>query len=353
MQPYIFENSIIKWYKNNSRSLPWRDTKSPYFIWLSEIILQQTKVDQGLPYYQRFTERFPNIESLASASEQEVLRLWQGLGYYSRARNLHKCAHLIVSKYESRFPNTYEELLKLPGVGKYTAAAIASFAFQQRVPTIDGNAYRVLSRVYGIEQDIAASKAHALFFDFAKELMSENNASAFNQALMEYGALQCKPKSPNCQDCSLSSSCYAYLHNKQSVLPIKIKKLSVKKRYFNYFIFKKGDKISFKKRTEDGIWKNLYDFHLIETDFSEENIEKTIFELEKTIGSKLKIVKISKSYKHVLSHQQLFAHFILIEIEHLPEEFFKENSLDFYSLKEVENLPKPKLIENYLEDEFV
>ena len=354
MQPKIFENSLINWYKHNARNLPWRATTSPYRIWLSEIILQQTKVDQGLPYYERFIERYPKIQCLAEAKEEEVLRLWQGLGYYSRARNLHKCAQLIVNKYNSTFPDNYHDLQQLPGIGKYTAAAIASFAFEQAVPAIDGNAYRVLSRVFGIEQDIAASKAHSVYFKFAEPLMHKNRASIFNQAIMEFGAMYCKPKNPDCEVCVMADICIAKENKLQGTLPIKLKKQSVRKRYLNYFIFRKGNKLALKKRTGEGIWKNLYDFYLFEKEFDEQLIEEHLYSLATKTDAKFVLEKISKSYKHVLSHQHLFTHFITINIEEESEtsDLWNVEGLEFYTVEEIQNLPKPKLISSYLSQEF-
>ncbi|WP_161622743.1 A/G-specific adenine glycosylase [Cesiribacter andamanensis] len=201
---------LLDWYQRNQRDLPWRQTRDPYRIWLSEVILQQTRVQQGLPYYQRFVEKFPTVEALAAATQQEVLRLWQGLGYYSRARNLHACAQQVVAQWGGAFPQTYHLLLSLPGIGRYTAAAIASFAFKEAVPVVDGNVYRVLARLYADPTDIAKPQAFAHFFALAQQLIDPRQPDVFNQALMEFGALHCTPQKPLCLYCPLKEHCQAY-----------------------------------------------------------------------------------------------------------------------------------------------
>ncbi len=235
MESRIFANKIIGWYLDNKRDLPWRNTKDPYRIWLSEIILQQTRVAQGLPYYQAFTEKFPTVWDLSKADERVVLRTWQGLGYYSRARNLHKCAKIICDNYRGQFPNNYKDLLALPGVGPYTAAAIASFAFGEIKAVVDGNVYRVLSRFFGVHDDIATGPGQKKFAELAQSLISQEKPELYNQGNMEYGAIQCTPKSPNCHGCVLEDSCVAYHQHLQHQLPVKSKKVKVRERYFYYF----------------------------------------------------------------------------------------------------------------------
>lgn len=268
-----FHNLLIKWYLQNKRDLPWRNTTNPYHIWLSEIMLQQTRVAQGMPYFLSFTTAFPTVFDLANANEEQVLKLWQGLGYYSRARNLHKTAQYIATELNGIFPDNYKDLLQLKGVGEYTAAAIASFSYNEAVPVVDGNVFRVLSRYFDIETDIAQAYAKKEFAALAFELMPKDNPAIFNQAIMEFGALQCVPKSPNCQICVFSESCAALQKKKVDQLPVKSKKLKVRNRYFNYLMLSDAEeKTLIQKRTAKGIWHNLYEFPLIET-LQEEDFE--------------------------------------------------------------------------------
>lgn len=232
MNKSSFTNKIVEWYQANLRNLPWRQTVDPFRIWLSEIILQQTRVAQGQPYYLKFIERFPDVFALAKASEQEILRMWQGLGYYTRARNLHQCAKWIVKNHGGRFPDNSGELQKLPGIGPYTAAAIASIAFGERIAALDGNAYRVLSRVFGIEDDIGSEKGRSRFAQVAGTLISKKSPEAFNQAMMDFGAMRCTPRNPLCDDCIFSKQCVAFARGWQKRLPVKSKKTKVTKKVF-------------------------------------------------------------------------------------------------------------------------
>ncbi|MDP5122125.1 MAG: A/G-specific adenine glycosylase, partial [Spirosomaceae bacterium] len=261
-----FSKKIIPWFEQHQRNLPWRHTQDPYAIWLSEIILQQTRVAQGLPYYNRFLSHLPTIQDFANAPQEEILRLWQGLGYYSRARNMHATAKVIIEKYDGTFPDNYNELVKLKGIGPYTGAAIASFAFGEAVPVVDGNVFRVLSRVFGIETDIAASSARKEFTELAETLIPQDSPAAFNQAIMEFGALQCTPHQPNCMFCPLQDTCYAFQHEAQGVLPVKLKKTKVRNRYFNYFAVQQDEHFLMNKRAENDIWSGLYEFYLVETE---------------------------------------------------------------------------------------
>lgn len=332
-QRLTFAKKIIDWYHQQKRNLPWRETKDPYKVWLSEIILQQTRVAQGLPYYNRFVENFPTIKSLAAATEQDVLRLWQGLGYYSRARNLHKCAKEVVAK-GGVFPNNFMDLKKLPGIGNYTAAAIASFCFDEAVPVVDGNVYRVLSRVFDIDVPIQTPKAQQTFFEKARQQMPPELAATFNQAMMEFGALQCVPKNPDCENCVLKRLCVAKASDKVELLPVKEKKIKVKQRYFYYLVHQEEGKMQLKQRQERDIWQGLYDFDLIES--KEEMKEEVLLKKYKARG-------VSKIYKHVLTHQIIYARFVLIEKK--PQKTF-----NMYTKREIEKLPKPKLISQYLYD---
>ncbi len=346
---FITDN-LLKWYNANHRTLPWRETRDPYKIWLSEIILQQTRVNQGLPYYERFVEIYPTLDDLASASEQEVLRLWQGLGYYSRARNLHRCAKLLVEKYNSKFPKEYSEIRKLPGIGPYTAAAIASFAFKEVVPAIDGNVFRVLSRLFGVDSNILASASRKKFELLAEELIPQTQPDIYNQAMMEFGALQCVPKNPDCGSCPLAVECYARANNMQDKLPVKAKKLKVRKRYFNYIVIKAGACIWLKERPKGDIWQGLFDFKLHETN---ETPHLTELQLAEVIASlqlpaKVKEIKVSSVYKHILTHQVIYARFYTVNL--LLKNGLPTNKHGFYTFSEVKELPKPVLVSKYLNE---
>jgi len=366
MQNSDFSFNLMGWYEQHKRTLPWRNIQDPYLIWLSEIILQQTRVSQGLPYYLRFAEAFPTVADMAKAEEKEVLRLWQGLGYYSRARNMHQSSKMVIEKFGGQFPNTYQEILALKGVGSYTAAAIASFAFGEAVAVVDGNVFRVLARVFGVEEDIASGKGQKIFQALANELLPKNQSAIYNQAIMEFGAMYCKPTAPDCPNCIFRDNCFAFAHKKQSVLPIKIKKLKIKYRSFNYLVFSYQNKLMMKERGEGDIWQGLYDFALLETDeiTSIENEEHTIeilrdklldmsllaMQIGKTIIPNLTVERVSQSYKHVLTHQQISAQFIYLQIhsDNLAEKILMENNLQLYTMDEVNELPKPILIVNYL-----
>jgi A/G-specific adenine glycosylase len=342
-----FSKSLIQWYLQNKRDLPWRNTIDPYQIWLSEIMLQQTRVAQGLPYYLRFTVAFPTVFDLAKASEEEVLKLWQGLGYYSRARNLHKTAQQIAFELDGEFPKTYAELLKLKGIGEYTAAAIASFSYNENVSVVDGNVYRVLSRYFDVETDITSPRAKKEFTQLASELLPNGQANLFNQAIMEFGALQCVPKNPDCANCIFNDSCLALQQKKVAELPVKSKKIKVKTRFFSYLVFRdEANNTIIEKRTQKGIWHNLYEFPLIETDH-----EITNFQLEELLQKQPladnKMLSISRFNSdlvvHKLTHQQLNIHFWEVKLEGLLS-----GGTDWESVKK---LPFPIVIHNFIEAE--
>lgn len=343
-----FSNSLIRWYLQNKRDLPWRDTQNPYFIWLSEIMLQQTRVAQGMPYFFAFTEAFPTVFDLAEASEQEVLKLWQGLGYYSRARNLHKTAQYIAFELDGIFPTNYKDLLLLKGVGDYTAAAIASFSYNEVVPVVDGNVYRVLSRCFDIETDISQPSARKEFQEIALALMPKDNPAIFNQAIMEFGALQCVPKSPNCSICIMNDSCLALQKNKVDKLPVKSKKVKIRNRFLNYLIFEDQDqKTIIQQRTDKGIWHNLYEFPLIETE-KEEDFEIFSVKILNNFKNNNEIHSISelnqKSLIHKLTHQHLHLKFWKVKV--LGE---ITDGIDYESLKK---FPFPIVLFNFIENDF-
>ena len=337
-----FSNQLILWYLENKRDLPWRNTHDPYPIWLSEIILQQTRVAQGLPYFLAFIDSFSTIHDLANADEEKVLKLWQGLGYYSRARNLHSTAKYISKELNGVFPNNYNELIKLKGVGEYTAAAIASFSFNECVPVVDGNVYRVLSRYFGIETDIASSIAKKEFTSLAASLIDNKRPALFNQAIMEFGALQCTPKNPECPTCPLNNSCFALAKKKTNILPIKLKKTKIKNRYLNYLlILDNNNKSLINKRTKKGIWHNLYEFPVIETpnQTSPETLTTTI---KKEYTNSLSVdLMNNESIIHKLSHQHLHITFWKIKVNTVFEKGISHS--------ELLELPVPIVIHNFIE----
>ncbi len=343
-----FSNTLISWYLENKRDLPWRKTDNPYLIWLSEIMLQQTRVAQGMPYFLSFTNAFPTVFDLATANEEQVLKLWQGLGYYSRARNLHKTAQFVANELSGKFPDNYKELLKLKGVGEYTAAAIASFSYNEAVPVVDGNVFRVLSRFFDIETDIALASSKKEFAALALELMPKDQPSIFNQAIMEFGALQCVPKSPNCSVCVFNTNCAALQKKKVDQLPVKSKKLKVRNRYFNYLVVSdKNEHTIIQKRTAKGIWHNLYEFPLIETEKNEdfEFIAKQIqsnFFKDNTMESLEEINP--KSIIHKLSHQHLHIKFWKVNL--------KEAIENGITAKVLKTFPFPIVIHNFIEKDF-
>ncbi|MFL1010847.1 A/G-specific adenine glycosylase [Flavisericum labens] len=340
-----FSKTIINWYSANKRSLPWRETNSPYKIWLSEIILQQTRVRQGLPYYEAFVAKYPTVFELAKANESDVLKLWQGLGYYSRARNLHATAKYVVDEFNGIFPNTYKGLLKLKGVGDYTASAIASICFNEPTAVVDGNVYRVLSRYFGVDTPINSSKGVKEFKAMAQELIDRNNPAIFNQAIMEFGATQCKPKNPDCGNCPFQNSCVAFGHNHIDALPVKNKSARAKKKYFNFLVFVSEDgKTILEKRQGKGIWQNLYQFPLVETNknFDAESFEPLIESHDLVKGHPFKFTPYNKEcIVHKLSHRHLHTKFWIVNVEKLPVMGIPVNQVRDYAV--------PILIGNFIE----
>lgn len=343
----IFNSRIHHWFSLFKRDLPWRNTRDPYFIWLSEIILQQTRIDQGLAYYLKFTEEFPTISDLASATEDQVLKLWQGLGYYSRARNLHFTAKFITLQYYGNFPDKYHKILLLKGIGEYTAAAIASISFNQEYPAIDGNVFRVLSRFFGIFDPIDTNAGKKIFKDLATELIKGTDPGMHNQALMEFGALQCTPKKPDCLQCPLQEQCYAFSTKKTAELPVKLKKTKQRNRYFNYFVILYEDFTWLKKRTGKDIWKNLFEFPMIETS-SATSIETllSIPEVNQLIEFKQSVIEKTNDWKiHLLSHQKINYRIITVRLlreNKMQPELIRVNKKDIFSFA------VPKLLEIHL-----
>ena len=336
-----FQESLLTWYAKNKRDLPWRHTKDPYRIWLSEVILQQTRVNQGMDYYLKFIETFPTVVDLSKASEKQVLALWQGLGYYSRARNLHQAAKEVVNEHNGVFPSDYKTLLKLKGVGPYTAAAIASFSFNEAKAVLDGNVFRVLSRLYDINKPINSTNGQKEFQDISNNILNTLDPATHNQAMMEFGALICTPKKPKCDECPFVLECNSHKNNTVLLRPVKLKKAKVRSRYFIYTVFynKLEQLVFLKKRESKDIWQNLYDFHL------EEIQEKKLFlERVESLEKDKHIVKL----QHKLTHQVINAVFFI--------EPTKESSnlkkLEPVHVEKIDTYPIPTLIKNYLEKEI-
>lgn len=344
-----FSSALIVWYKQNRRSLPWREINDPYRVWVSEIILQQTRVNQGVSYYSNFINKFPTVSILASATEDEVLKIWQGLGYYSRARNMHYTAKDIVNNYDGVFPEKYEDLLKLKGIGTYTAAAISSFCFNEFKTVLDGNVYRLISRVFGIYTPINTGKGKKEFEQIAHSLNDEKNCGIFNQAIMEFGAIHCTPKNPSCNNC-IMDTCYALENNAIDELPFKEKKLKIKVRFLNYIFIKDSFGYTLiKKRNGNDIWKGLYEFPMFESVDGEKSGE-IIINIEK-LGLIYNDVLIEEelNLKHQLTHQKLY-----IKITRLSIDKIKElKGFEKVKITELTTIAFPKPLNDYVETEML
>jgi A/G-specific adenine glycosylase len=350
----LFLEGLQAWFAQNHRPLPWKGEKDPYLIWLSEIILQQTRVEQGMPYFERFRERFPQVQALADAEEDEVMKLWEGLGYYSRARNLHAAAKYIAYELEGRFPTRYEDILALKGVGPYTAAAIASFAYDLPTAVVDGNVYRILARFWGMDKPIDTTVGKKAFAQLAQRLIEATSVhpSQHNQAMMDFGAVHCKPKAPLCGQCPLQEHCVAFQQQRVDALPVKQKKLVKKRRYFHYLLLNQGGHVYIRKRTEKDIWRNLYEFPLLEAD----HVKLSPAELKQhecwkalTNSRPAEIEQVSPPRQQTLTHQYIQAVFWEVRV---PEQAAAPD-LDGLLKVERKNLSKfafPKIIDWYLKD---
>lgn len=338
-----FNIKLVNWYHINKRDFPWRLTKDPYFIWLSEIILQQTRTTQGLPYYIKFIKQFPTIKDLAFANEKDILLLWQGLGYYSRARNLHFAAKQICIDFHGKFPDNYKDLLKLKGVGDYTASSIASICYNEKTAVVDGNVYRVLSRYFNIKTPINSSKGIKEFKNLAQELIHKNQSGTYNQAIMDFGATVCKPKKPNCESCIFNDKCLALKYKTVNELPVKTKKIKIKKRFFNYIVLLNENNETFiQKRDKKGIWQNLYQFPLVETEkkitksnlLKSHNFTKIVDAFDYSVQqyNKQEII-------HKLSHQHIYTKFWIVKIKAQLK-----NGIPFNKIK---NYPVSTLVHNF------
>ncbi|MCA0932396.1 A/G-specific adenine glycosylase [Lutimonas saemankumensis] len=340
-----FSNALIMWYLINKRDLPWRKTKDPYLIWLSEIILQQTRIAQGTSYYEKFADKFKDVFALADSDEKTILKMWQGLGYYSRARNLHSTAREIVAAYNGKFPDNYKSLIKLKGIGDYTASAIASMAFDKGHAVVDGNVYRVLSRVFGIDTPINESKGVKEFKILAQELLNLEDPGTHNQALMEFGAVVCTPKSPSCSSCVFNNRCEALRTGRVDELPVKKKALKIKSRFFNFLVLNdKNENTFIRQRIHKDIWQNLFEFPLLET--SEELYDTsdllTFIEKEFNFTGTFHIKKFNQiPVVHKLSHQTLYTTFWIVHSESIMENGMSWEQLNDYAL--------PVLIQNFVD----
>lgn len=342
-----FGNKLLKWnQQHNDRKMPWKGEKDPYRIWLSEIILQQTRVEQGLAYYEKFVKIFPSIRHLAKAKDEKVFKLWEGLGYYSRCKNLLVTARLIVQNHQAIFPNEYEAIKKLKGIGPYTAAAIASFAFDKPYAVVDGNVQRILARYFGITTPVDSASGKKLFFDLAQALLDKEKPAIYNQAIMDFGATICKPQNPLCTQCAQRKDCIAFKLDKVKSLPVKEKSIVKIDRWFYYFLFVVGNRIYVRKRTKKDIWQNLYEFVLDETSSSFPNADVDTGKLKKFIGRQpFKIVSVSRVYRQQLSHQTINGQFMVVAIKKEPRGLKQYELIEKNKIKQ---LAFPALINQYL-----
>ena len=334
-----FSKILAEWYLEHKRTLPWRGEKNPYRIWIAEIILQQTRVKQGWDYYLRFMETFPTVELLAAAPQDKVLKIWQGLGYYSRARNLHEAAKQIVEKYHAKFPENYEDIRLLKGVGDYTAAAIGSIAFGLPYPAIDGNLFRVICRLFGIFEDIMLPATKKIVTEKCLQLMKDINSGEFNEAMMDFGALQCVPQNPDCENCPFQHQCYAFTHHVVSTLPVKIKRIKLKERHLHYIFYRLPEGTVIRKRTEKDIWKGLYELPLIESESTENETLRNLLHHYKHPAT-------PDYYKrHLLTHQVLHLYFYIITLENSPALSEKEQVVSYSQLPQY---PFSKVVAEFL-----
>lgn len=348
----FFQENLHQWASENLRPMPWKNEKNPYLIWLSEIILQQTRVEQGLPYFEKFKTKYPTVKDLADAPEDEVMKMWEGLGYYSRARNLHFTAKTISNELGGVFPSNFDSIKKLKGVGDYTASAIASFAYDLPYAVLDGNVYRVFSRILGIKTPIDSSQGKKEFTKVTAEFLDKKHPAKYNQAIMDFGATQCLPAKPDCETCPFRENCFAFENNEISNLPVKVKKIKKRTRYFNFLIFEQGENTWIQRREEKDIWQKLYQFPLIETDiqiddfsdFQKKEEWKDFFK-----KNDFNLVSKSNPYRHILTHQNIIGTFWKIEIRSTTKPKFKPSYITIAK----SNLSKhafPRIIDLYLND---
>lgn len=343
-----FKKKLIEWYNPESRPLPWKASANPYHIWLSEIILQQTRAEQGLPYYLKFITLYPTVADLAHSDEQEVLKTWEGLGYYSRARNLLQAARQVVDIHGGQFPANYSELLQLKGVGPYTAAAIASFAFHLPHAVLDGNVFRVLSRYFGIDTPMDTPSGKKVFTDLAQNCLDTENPATYNQAIMDFGAKVCTPAKPLCGNCPLSSECVAFREGRQQTLPVKSKKLIRQNRYLHYYVIRDDQSVLIEKRSGSDIWKGLYQFPCREDNSVQHSWPLADIGLEET---GVKSISVSPEYRQILTHRNIIAHFADVKVEDIGALMKASgNSYECIPLTSIHEYAFPKIIRQYLSD---
>jgi len=344
---FDFSQRLLLWYDEHKRDLPWRGETDPYKIWISEVILQQTRVNQGWDYYLKIVQQFPTVKDLAAAQLEEVLYLWQGLGYYSRARNLHTAAQQIMSRYGGVFPTNYDEVIQLKGIGEYTAAAICSIAYNQPYFAIDGNVFRVICRIFGILEDIQLRSTKTRVHQIGTRLMKDVEPALFTQAMMEFGAIHCVPKNPDCETCPFQRECYAYQEEQVSRLPLKINKIKIKNRYFHYFIFSHNDQIVIEKRENNDIWSHLYQFPLFET---KGRSSKGMLQWLAQYGVEdKKRIKLIETCEHKLTHQNL--HISFYDVEPVPKQLSSNQLL--VSVEELTQKPFPVPIQRFINSQIL
>ncbi|MDD3742058.1 MAG: A/G-specific adenine glycosylase [Lentimicrobiaceae bacterium] len=341
-----FSQLIIQWYDRNKRDMPWRQTREPYLIWVSEIILQQTRVEQGLAYYHKFTTAFPDVKSLAEASEQAVLSIWKGLGYYSRARNMHHTAQKVMQHYGGKFPVTYLELLTLKGIGPYTAAAIASICNHEPIPVVDGNVIRVFSRIFGYKEPVGSTAGYKKIFKKSTSFIEHSHPGTYNQAVMEFGALHCKPRQPLCNQCIFQKNCFAFAHNMVDSLPQPAKAIVKKERFFHYFLIIHPQKgLLMQKREAGDIWQNLWELPLVESEKFMDAAKAT----EKSGLFAQQGIDLQSAYtdiNHILTHQVIKSRFFYLSHEALLTPI--PPSMQWQDVSLLKTLPIPRLIDKYL-----
>lgn len=338
-----FSRIIIEWYQQHKRDLPWRKTRDPYIIWLSEIIMQQTRVEQGLPYFERFAAKYPNVHLMAAADQGQILKDWEGLGYYSRGRNMHHTARMVMEDHVGYFPSSYDKLIGLKGIGEYTAAAISSFSKDEARAVVDGNVFRLLARFFGNATPINSSGGKKFFTELANTLLDRSQPGTFNQAAMEFGSLQCRPRNPLCHSCPLQSECATYSTGTVNELPVKLKQKKARERYFSYFVMKNGNKILISQRGPGDIWENLFELPLFETaaNISVPELLRSA-EFQARFGTNVRLKHSFIPVRHILSHQKL--HICFHEIENFSEQTAEKNGWNYIDFEELGGLAQPKPI---------
>jgi A/G-specific adenine glycosylase len=343
-----FTRLLLLWNRQkNNRQMPWKGEKDPYKIWLSEIILQQTRVEQGLAYYNNFVKTFPDIHKLAKAPDEKVFKLWEGLGYYSRCRNLLATARYISTELKGKFPTSYDEIKALKGIGPYTAAAISSFAFNLPYAVVDGNVFRVLARVFGIAAATDSTVGKKIFTALAKELLHKKQPGLYNQAIMDFGAVICKPAAPQCSTCVFNKHCVAFLQNRIQELPVKEKKINIRKRWFYYLVLEFKNTIAIEQRTAKDIWQDLYEFPLIEADaeLDRKNILQQAEKKKWLFKKEYQVLSVSPLFKQQLSHQQIAGQFVRIQLIKKPVE---KNNWRWLKKEKLDDFAFPQFINQYL-----